>query len=258
MFNTITVWLTGMVCVCLVAGCVSGRADRGETDAKRFARGAEGADNGQMTAENPQAKSFLSVGSGRPDRREVPALITPLKLPEQPTPPAAIKEISPSGNTTKVYALKRNDGVIVYLRGIPKEEQIEVIVDENGFITLPFLDGVRADGKTASELEQTIRDAYVQGKIYKSVTVNVMIPTQSYFIRGEVRGPSRYPLVPGTTILQAVATAGGYTEFANAKKIKVLRGDNFFFVDAKDLEMHPELDKEIEAGDVIVVPRSVF
>ena len=164
----------------------------------------------------------------------------------------------PATASSKVYTLKRNDGVVIYLRGIPREDQIEVFVDENGFVTLPFLEGILAAGKTSSELEQTIRDAYVQGKIYKNVTVNVMVPTQNYFIRGEVQRPSRYPLAPGTTILQAVATAGGYTEYANARKIKVLRGDAFFFVDAKELEVRPELDKEIEAGDVILVPRSVF
>ncbi|MDD4735869.1 MAG: polysaccharide biosynthesis/export family protein, partial [Kiritimatiellae bacterium] len=158
----------------------------------------------------------------------------------------------------KVYRLKRNDGVAIYLRGIPREDQIEVVVGENGYISLPFLEPIYAADKTASELEHAIRDAYIDGKIYRSVTVNVMIPTQSYFIRGEVQRPSRYPLVPGTTILQALATAGGYSEFANARKIKVLRGDAFFFVDAKELEARPELDREVEAGDVIVVPRSVF
>lgn len=253
MGKKITVWLTGLIYTALMVGCMSGHSGQQSAvdRSKRFARDASA-----PTSASSDQEDYQSTGSGKPDQREVPALIAGVNLPEAPR---VTEEQQPVlSDSPKVYTLKVNDGVVINLRGIPREDQIEVVVDENGYISLPFLDAILAAGKTSSELEQTVRDAYVLGKIYKSVTVNVMLPTQNYFIRGEVQRPSRLPLVPGTTILQAVATAGGYTEYANARKIKVVRGDTFFFVDAKELEMHPELDKVIEAGDVIVVPRGVF
>ncbi|MDD2237189.1 MAG: polysaccharide biosynthesis/export family protein [Kiritimatiellae bacterium] len=238
----------------LTTGCMvvrSGREDH-STGSKRFGRESG---SGQASV-RPQ--DYQSTGSGTPEKREVPGLIIATDVAPAETRSETQEDKTVFPTSGKVYRLKRNDGVAIYLRGIPREDQIEVVVGENGYISLPFLEPIYAADKTASELEHAIRDAYIDGKIYRSVTVNVMIPTQSYFIRGEVQRPSRYPLVPGTTILQALATAGGYSEFANARKIKVLRGDAFFFVDAKELEARPELDREVEAGDVIVVPRSVF
>ena len=252
-------WMIVWVCVCgmlLSAGCMVGRSgsEAGAGGSKRFARSETSADGAG------RALDYRSTGSGSADEREVPGLVIAVENVPEPTPKSVSSgdadDVIPTSG--KVYRLKRNDAVGVYLRGIPREDQIEVVVGENGYISLPFLEPIYAVDRTASELERAIRDAYVEGKIYKSLTVNVIIPTQSYFIRGEVLRPSRYPLVPGTTILQALATAGGYSEFANARKIKVLRGDSFFFIDAKELEARPELDREIEAGDVIVVPRSVF
>lgn len=159
---------------------------------------------------------------------------------------------------TSVYRIKTGDGVVIHLRGIPQEQMIEDVVDDAGMVTLPFLNEVEASGLTASELERAIRRAYVERGIYKDVTVNVVLPAQSYYVRGEVRVPGRFPLVSGVTVLQAIATAGGYTEFANPRKVNILRGGKVRYVDARALEKHPERDIPLEAGDVIVVPRSVF
>ena len=157
-----------------------------------------------------------------------------------------------------VYRLHPGDHLIVYLRGIPNEDMVEDVIDENGYITLSYINRILAAGKTPSELEQAIRKAYLDQKIYKDITVNVVVPSQSFFVRGEVRQPGRYPLMSGVTLLQAIAAAGGYTEFAYPRKVKVVRGETTFYVNMHDLEKHPEKDRAVEAGDVIVVPRSIF
>ncbi|MBU0677264.1 MAG: polysaccharide export protein [Verrucomicrobia bacterium] len=157
-----------------------------------------------------------------------------------------------------IYKLKPGDQVIVSLRGIPKEEQIEDIIDENGFIAFAYINSVHAAGLTASELEHEIKNAYLDAKIYKNISVNVLVPAQSYFVRGEVKQPGRYPILSGVTLVQAIAAAGGYTEFANSKKVQMIRGNRRIIKNVRDLEKRPENDVAVEAGDVIVVPRSVF
>ncbi|NKB24049.1 MAG: hypothetical protein GKR87_06680 [Kiritimatiellae bacterium] len=158
-----------------------------------------------------------------------------------------------------VFRLKSGDTVLINLRSIPEETEVQDIIDENGNITLPLIDKVQASGKTAAELEDLIQKTYVTQKIYKGITVNVVIPSQSFYVRGEVKTPGRFPIDNvGVTLVQAIAIAGGYTDFANAKKVKIIRGRETLTRNLRDLEKNPEKDEDINAGDVIVVPRSIF
>lgn len=111
---------------------------------------------------------------------------------------------------------------------------------------------------TSSQLQAAIQKAYLDGKIYRHITINVMIPTQSYYVRGEVRQPGRFALTGGMTILKALAAAGGYTEFANPRRVNVIRMGETFETNVRDIERSPERDVEVQPGDVIVVPRSMF
>jgi polysaccharide export outer membrane protein len=77
-------------------------------------------------------------------------------------------------------------------------------------------------------------------------------------VRGEVLQPGRYKLTSGLTVVRALAAAGGYTEFANPRKVKILRGGKAFYVNLRELEQYPDRDIEIKPGDVMVVPRSMF
>lgn len=157
------------------------------------------------------------------------------------------------------YRLRYGDPVIIFLRGIlPKDDQIEDIVDERGYVTLPYVDDVLAAGRTSSELEREIQRIYIDRQIYRSVTVSVVSPSQSFFVQGEVRQPQRYPLVSGTTVLQAIAAAGGYTEYAEPRKVSLTRGRDVKVINMRDVERNPQQDLSVESGDVIRVPRSIF
>jgi polysaccharide export outer membrane protein len=156
-----------------------------------------------------------------------------------------------------VYRLKPGDPLTVYLRGIlPRDDQIQDVIDESGFINLPYINAVLASGKTTSELEDEIQRRYIDGKIYKQVTVNVVMLSQGYFVRGEVKQPGRFDLITPVTLVQAVAQAGGYTEFADPRKVRLIRAGQTSEINVRDLEADPRKDLSIEAGDVIVVPRS--
>lgn len=165
-------------------------------------------------------------------------------------------------SSSAAYHLKAGDPIVVCLRGIPGvaggEQQIEDIIDENGVINLSYIGAIQAGGKTSTELEQTIQKAYLDQKIYRYLTVNVMAPSRSYYVRGEIKQPGRFQLLSRVTVVQAIAAAGGFTEFANPSKVEILRGNQRIRINAAEFEKHPERDKEIESGDVIIVQRSFF
>ncbi len=93
------------------------------------------------------------------------------------------------------------------------------------------------------------------------VTVIVMtINSQRVFILGEVTRAGAYPLLPNMTVLQALSSAGGFTIYANLKKIYVLRVEDGKQVkhpfNYKDVLAGKAADQNIivKAGDTIVVP----
>jgi polysaccharide export outer membrane protein len=224
----------------------------------------------------PPAKPAPSATSSRPALiAPAPTLSVPgsnaapaAKLAAKPAPvlaaPAGRKDSAATATTSlsTAYRLKAGDPVVVYLRGIPGaaggEQQLEDIIDENGSISLPYVGAIDAGGKTSTELEQAIQKTYIDQQIYKYITVNVVVPSRSYYARGEIRQPGRYPLLARVTVVQAIAAAGGFTEFANHSKVEILRGNQRIRVDVAELEKHPERDRELESGDVIIVQRSFF
>ncbi len=184
-------------------------------------------------------------------------------VPVASATPAAPAEIefrtaSTAGAQTP-YRLRQGDPVLIYLRGImPQEADVQDVVDEKGYVTLPYIDDVMALGKTASELESDIQRIYIERGIYRTVTVNVILPSQSFFVQGEVKAPQRYALITGMTVMQAIAAAGGYTDFAQPKRVTVTRGSAIRKLNMREIEKNPQLDIMIESGDVIRVPRSTF
>lgn len=156
------------------------------------------------------------------------------------------------------YRLRPNDPLVIQLRGIPESGNLELLVDDRGYVNLPYLTPVRAEGLTPSELQRIIQKQYIEERIYRHITVNILLPSQYYFVRGEIRQPGRFPLSSGMTVLKAIAAAGGYTEFANPRRISIIRAGETIEESARDMERNPEDDMDVKAGDVIIVPRSIF
>lgn len=169
-----------------------------------------------------------------------------------------------SANTNKTfvpYRIQVNDTLIISLRGItPEQPNVEQVVDENGEIKLPYINALKAEGRTPSELESLIRETYIQQKIYKRLTVNIIVPAMTqptFYVKGEVRSPGRLPYVNGMTLLTAIAASGGPTDFATPN-MTLLRGGKKIKFNYYDLEKYPEKDQLIQAGDIIVVDKSWF
>jgi polysaccharide export outer membrane protein len=138
----------------------------------------------------------------------------------------------------------------------------DVTVRSDGKISLPLAGEVQATGRTPQGLSQDIA-AKLQGFIHDpQVTVIVkQINSQKFNVLGQVVKPGSYPLTTGMTIVDAVATAGGFKDFAKKKSIYVLRPtpghpdqripfDYEKFVKGKDAAQNIEL----KPRDTIVVP----
>jgi len=213
----------------------------------------------------PPAADAEKSGPAETPIAEPAAPVTPAKpAPEAPpaqtpsTEPVATADPGPAVSTGGAsYRLRPGDTIVIHLRTV-QLEQFEMIVDENGDVKLPFIGAVRAAGLTGSELEDQIQRDYISKKIYRYLTVHVLVPTRGYFVTGEVRMPGRMPLVGSVSILQAIATAGGYTDFADPGSVQLIRGGKTTKINAKDIARNRQKDVEIESGDVIKVDRTWY
>jgi polysaccharide export outer membrane protein len=132
-----------------------------------------------------------------------------------------------------------------------------VTVHQDGRITLPLVGDVDAGGMTPIEVQDTVSKALTKYVVKPLVTVTVQdVQSKKYYLDGEVNHPGEYPLGIPTTILEAISRAGGLQEFANAKRIYVLRGDKRLPFNYKDVlhGKHMEQNIKVEPGDHIVVP----
>jgi polysaccharide export outer membrane protein len=142
-----------------------------------------------------------------------------------------------------------------------KELTRTVEVRPDGRISLPLLNDIQAAGLTPMQLTANITEGLKKFVTDPQVTVIVtQINSQRVYILGEVTKPGAYPLLPGMNVLEALSTAGGFTMFANTKKIYVIRQEagkqkklpfNYKrVVSGKSAEQNIVL----RAGDQIVVP----
>jgi len=175
------------------------------------------------------------------------------------TRPVVLGAANGEDAVTGLYQLRSLDPIKISLLGIPEEKLLDTVIDETGCISLPYIDEpVKASGLTTSELERKIQQIYTDGQIYRNITINIIASSKSYYMEGEVNRPQEYPLNRRITLLQAIAAAGGYNDFANKKNITITRNGKVVKVNAKDIEKHPDWDIPIEAGDRINVHRSMF
>ncbi len=136
-----------------------------------------------------------------------------------------------------------------------------VPVRPDGKISLPLLNDVQAAGLTPTQLSEEITTELKKFITDPQVTVIVtQINSQRVYILGEMTRPGAYPLLPGMTVLQALSSAGGFTPFANMKKIYVLRNEGGkqekFPFNYKEVVKGKNAEQNIvlKAGDQIVVP----
>jgi protein involved in polysaccharide export with SLBB domain len=133
----------------------------------------------------------------------------------------------------------------------------DVSIDENGEISLTLIGRIKAEGATVGELTERIQASYVP-RYYVHCNVIVLVTVRFFYVGGEVRAPSRYNWTEDITLLKAINTAGGFTDYANRGKVEVTRGKEKKTFNCEDLRQHPDKDIAILPGDTVYVPRSIF
>lgn len=134
-------------------------------------------------------------------------------------------------------------------------------VRPDGKISLPLLNDVQAAGLTPAQLTEVITNGLKKFINNPQVNVSVTeINSRRVYVTGEVAHSGAFPLLPNMTVLQALSSSGGFTQFARVKKIYVLRTEDgkpvkhpFNYKDAVEGK-NPEQNLLLQPGDVIVVP----
>jgi len=144
----------------------------------------------------------------------------------------------------------------------PDVSRPSIPVRPDGKISLPLAGEVQAAGRTPLQLEQDIAGKLRSYMDTPEVTVIVQqINSEKFNILGQIVKPGSYPLTRGTTVLDAIATANGFRDFAKQKSIYILRQSSTgaevrILFNYKDVikGKHSEQNIKLEPRDTIVVP----
>ena len=174
---------------------------------------------------------------------------------------AALTPLSVFGQNAE-SSLRSGDIIIVKISGVPAEE-IAVVsnsyaIGDGGTINLPYIGELRAAGMRPSMLQRSIEAAYKAAEIFTHPTIQVSPnlegggTTQVIFVSGEVKTPSRITMTPGMTVGGSITAAGGFTDFANPKRVKLIRSGRAVELDCRQADGQGSL-MPVQPGDTIVV-----
>ena len=144
----------------------------------------------------------------------------------------------------------------------------QVLVLPDGRISMPLAGSITAAGRTVDAVEATIPDRLasnfaVRPSVFVSVvTVNTTAETFPIYVLGQVGAPGQIEVLPGTTLLQAIALSGGLDRFAATKRIQLRRTDastgkeRLYLFNYNAVERGGSIESMItlREGDVILVP----
>jgi len=160
--------------------------------------------------------------------------------------------------------LRVSDFVEVRISGVPTDEQTQVnnvyTVDANGSLNLPYIGKVKGAGLTPAQLAASIEGGYRAAKIFTNPTITIVMQptTRLVNVGGAVRTPSRVPFTEDMTLLTAINAAGGFNDFADQKRVRLLRGSKVTVYDVRKFRRDPSKDIALQPGDRVEVPQSFF
>jgi len=164
------------------------------------------------------------------------------------------------GAEKRQYQIGAGDILEVSVWKNPELSRI-VTVRPDGMISLPLVNDVQAAGLTASQLRETVAKRLTE--YVPSAEVSVIVNRVDSFavsVVGSVSKPGRFNLTGPTTVLEALAMAGGLTQFASKRNIYVLRNEGntpkrlAFDYNKATSSGDPSDNFVLRAGDMIVVP----
>jgi polysaccharide export outer membrane protein len=154
------------------------------------------------------------------------------------------------------------DTLAIDVFAIPELDKREYQVDTGGRISFPLAGSIEVSGKTPTEIEKDI-EARLRARFVRDpqVTVNLReAVSQRITVDGQVREPGLYPVVGRMTLMRAVATAKGLTDYAKQSDIVVFRTvegrQMAALYNLKAIRRGAYADPEVFANDVVMVGES--
>ena len=143
----------------------------------------------------------------------------------------------------------------------------QLLVLPDGSISVPLAGTIKASGRSVESVESAIADKLASNfAVRPSVFVSVVAVDETYgtfpiYVMGQVANPGMVEVEPGTTLLQAIALAGGLDRFAATKRIQLRRTDStgqerLYLFNFKAVERGGAIESMItlREGDVLLVP----
>lgn len=174
----------------------------------------------------------------------------PKTLPNSMTPDATGEPVDP-----KTYVIGPED--VLFIKVFHEPELTGAVgVRPDGKITMSLIGDMQAAGLTPERLNAQIKQALSTFINNPDVTVSLgQVNSKRFTVAGGVLRPGPYPLVLPTKVFDALSSVG-FKDFANTKKIVIIRGDKRIKFNYKDVLHGKHLEQNIllEPGDTIYVP----
>jgi polysaccharide export outer membrane protein len=213
----------------------------------------------EVTAPAPTTQAPAAPATDAQPAADPGAASSAVPVQSAPTPVAPAPPAPAAGAAANTYIIGPSDVLTVT---VWKEQTLSGsnLVRPDGMISLPLLGDVQASGFTPVQLADEIT-----GKLKKFVqdpnvsVVVAQIHSKIVYLLGEVGKKGPIEMTPGMTMLEAIGSAGGLTDYANAKKIYILReeGGKHLKIPVhykEALKGDSTQDLALKPGDTIVVP----
>lgn len=178
------------------------------------------------------------------------------------------KVLSDISGVQKSSNYKLQSGDLVEIKVFMEADMDRTLrISSNGAITFPLVGNVKIGGYSVCEAEEQLAEKL---KHYiKNPQVSMLIKeyaNKMVYVLGQVKKPSEISIPPekSITVLEAITSVGGFTDIANASKVKILRMENGkqksidVDVNAITKQGNKSFDIKLLPGDVIFVPQSMF
>ncbi len=185
------------------------------------------------------------------------ALVTSVFLTACQSGPAPVSstnspEITTTTRAPQVYVLGSGDQLRVNVFGQPDLSGL-FEVDGTGEISLPLIGEVQALGQSTRALEQEITSMLADGYLNDPKVSIEVANYRPFYVLGEVGAPGEYPYNSGLTVLNAVASAGGFTYRAN-KKVVYIRS----FEGTDEVAVRLDSTVQVQPGDTLRIGERLF
>lgn len=150
------------------------------------------------------------------------------------------------------YVLGSGDQLRIIVFG---EENLsgEFVIDSRGFVSMPLIGEVEAGQKTIRDFQRSVENKLLDGYLKDPRVSAEMLNFRPYYILGEVTTSGEYPFSNGLTVLNAVATAGGFSYRANTKSIYIKRAG-----EQNEVQYPLTVSTAVRPGDTIRVAERLF